>query len=87
MPPLFGAGLCPAKFTVPTENFKKREYEMDTVKTQAKQILDHLPDEATWEDLMQRIYVRQMIEAGIRDADAGRVQDVGEVRRAFGLPE
>ena len=60
---------------------------MDTVKAQAKQILDHLPDEATWEDLMQQIYVRQTIEAGIRDADAGRVQDVGEVRRTFGLPE
>ena len=37
--------------------------------------------------LVYRIDVRQSIEAGIRDADAGRVESVTEVRRSFGLPE
>lgn len=55
------------------------------IKEQAYKILDNLPDEATWEDLMQQIYVRQAIEAGIRDSDAGRTMEVKEVRKRFGL--
>jgi hypothetical protein len=42
--------------------------------------LDNLPESATWEDLMYRIYVRQAIEAGIKDSDQGRTLDVKEVR-------
>ena len=34
---------------------------------------------------MYRIYVRQRIDAGLEDAEAGRVVDVAEVRRQFGL--
>jgi predicted transcriptional regulator len=33
-----------------------------------------------------RIYVRQSIDAGICDADAGRVVSVEKVRAKFGLP-
>jgi hypothetical protein len=60
---------------------------VSTIKDEARRIVDDLPDDATWEDLVYRIYVRQSIEAGIRDADAGRVESVAEVRRSFGLPE
>ncbi|CAB1063799.1 hypothetical protein D1BOALGB6SA_8583 [Olavius sp. associated proteobacterium Delta 1] len=35
---------------------------------------------------MYRIYVRQAIEAGIKDSDQGRTLDVKEVRKKFGLP-
>ncbi len=55
------------------------------VKTDALRIVDSLPDNATWDDLMYRIYVRQCVESGIADAEAGRVVDVSEVRRRFGL--
>ena len=44
-----------------------------------------IPEDATWDDLMYRIYVRQAIEAGIKDSDAGRTIDVKEVRARFGL--
>jgi predicted transcriptional regulator len=44
-----------------------------------------LPEDASWDDLMYRVYVRLCIEAGIQDADAGQVVDVEEVRRQFGL--
>lgn len=56
------------------------------VKQEAKRLVDELSDDATWDDLMYTIYVRQSIEAGIRDADAGRVLSVDEVRARFGLP-
>lgn len=58
----------------------------ESVKEQAYHLLDNLPDSATWEDLMYRIYVRQAIEAGIRDSDEGQTVDVKEVRKRFGLP-
>lgn len=55
------------------------------IKSDAHRMIDALPDDATWDDVMYRVYVRQCIEAGIEDADAGRVMHVEEVRRKFGL--
>ena len=43
------------------------------IKSDARRIVDELPDNATWEDLMYEIYVRESIEAGLADVDAGRV--------------
>jgi len=60
--------------------------QAESIKQQAHQLLDSLPDSATWEDVMHRIYVRQAIEAGLKDSDAGRTVDVKEVRKRFGLP-
>jgi hypothetical protein len=57
-----------------------------SVKEQAHRLLDNLPDTATWDDVMYRVYVRQAIEAGIKDSDQGRTLDVKEVRKRFGLP-
>ena len=57
----------------------------DSIKQKAHQLLDKLPDSASWEDVMYRIYVRQAIEAGIKDSDQGRMTDVSEVRKRFGL--
>ena len=56
------------------------------IKEQAHRLVDNLPDGATWEDVMYRIYVRQAIEAGLKDSDEGRTVDVKEVRKRFGLP-
>ena len=55
------------------------------VKAEAVRLVNDLPESATWDDLMYRIYVRQCIDAGVADADANRVVSVEEVRRRFGL--
>ena len=55
------------------------------IRSEAHRLIDTLPDDATWDDIMYRLYVRQCIEAGIEDADAQRVIEVDEVRRRFGL--
>ena len=60
--------------------------QIENVKEKAHQLLNNLPDTATWEDLMYRIYVREAIEAGLIDSDQGRTVDVTEVRKKFGLP-
>ena len=59
--------------------------QTESIKQEAYRILDKLPDEATWDDLMYQIYVRQAIEAGIKDSEEGRTVDVQEVRKKFGL--
>lgn len=55
------------------------------IKSDAHRMIDSLPDNATWDDVMYRVYVRQCIEDGIEDADAGRILDVEQVRQRFGL--
>ena len=55
------------------------------VKKEAHRLIESLPESATWDDLMYTVYVRQAIEAGLEDSEAGRVLDVGEVRAKFGL--
>lgn len=56
-----------------------------TVKEEAAQLVRDLPEDATWDDLMQKIYARQAIESGLEDSEAGRTMDVKEVRKKFGL--
>ena len=58
---------------------------MSTVKEEAERLIRELPDNATWDDLMYEIYVRQKIEEGIKAADEGRILSHEEVRRRFGL--
>jgi len=57
------------------------------IKEEAHRLLEDLPKSATWDDLMYKIYVRQAIEGGLEDSDAGRTIDVKEVRAKFGLPK
>lgn len=57
-----------------------------TVKEEARRLIDRLPEDADWDDLMEEIYVRTVIENGLRDSDAGRTTPVEEVRKQFGLP-
>lgn len=45
---------------------------MNTAKEAAKQLIDHLPDEASWDDIMYELYVKQKIEEGLADIEAGR---------------
>ena len=55
------------------------------IKKEAHDLLEKLPPDATWDDLMYEIYVRQAIEAGLKDSRAGRTIDVKDVRSRFGL--
>ena len=60
------------------------------IKPDARQLVESLPDSATWDDLAYEVYVRQAIEHGLADADAGRTVEHeeamarirGRIRRA-----
>ena len=55
-------------------------------KEDAHRLVDQLPDNATWDDLMHEIYVREAIEKGLSDSKEGRTKDVKEVREKYRLP-
>lgn len=59
---------------------------MATVKEEARQVIERLPEHATWDDLIDELYVRQKIMAGIKAADEGRVIPHEEVRMKFYSP-
>ena len=63
-----------------------KEIMRANIKEEARRLVEALPDDSTWEDLMYQIYVRETIEAGLADSKAGRVTDVEKVRDEFGLP-
>jgi hypothetical protein len=56
------------------------------IKDEARRLVENLPNSSTWDDLMYEIYVRQVIEEGLKDSKAGRTTDVRDVRKRFGLP-
>jgi hypothetical protein len=56
-------------------------------KEQAHKLVDQMPAQATWDDLMREIYIRQVVEQGLADSKAGRTKSVNEVRAKYGLPE
>ena len=58
----------------------------ENIKDAARRLLERLPDNVTWDELMHEIYVRQAIEAGLSDSRAGKTIDVTVVREKFGLP-
>ncbi len=57
------------------------------IKSRVRETIDSLPADATWDDVMYRLYVRQKIEAGLEDIESGRTLSVSEVRKRFGLSE
>ncbi len=58
-----------------------------SIKREAQRLVENLPENATWDDLMYEIYVRQAIETGLKDSDEGRTVDVKEVRAKFEFAE
>lgn len=57
-----------------------------SIKQVAHQVIDQLPDQASWKDLIYELSVMQDIEEGLADSEGGRVVDNATVRKEFGLP-
>ena len=54
---------------------------MSAVKTAAREIIERLPEDADWEDLMYQLYVREKIEIGLQQIADGEGVDHEEVFR------
>lgn len=56
---------------------------MSIVREEAKKIIEKLPDEASWDDVMYGMYVRKKIDEGIQAAEEGLLLSHEEVKKRF----
>ena len=54
---------------------------MPNAKDAARQIIEHMPDQATWDDIMYEFYVKQKIETGLKAAAEGHTVSHEEAKR------
>ncbi len=55
------------------------------IKEEGRKLIEKMPERSTWDDLMRKIYVRQAIESGLADSEAGRTTSVDALRADYGL--
>jgi predicted transcriptional regulator len=53
---------------------------MSTAKEEAIKTISRRPDEASWDEIMYKIYVKRKIEEGLKAADEGRTVSHEEVK-------
>jgi predicted transcriptional regulator len=56
---------------------------MGGVREEAQKLIEALPEETSWDDLIYQMYVRKKIARGIEAADQGRVVAHEEVKKQF----
>lgn len=55
------------------------------IKQQAHELIDQLPDSATWRDVAYEMIVRREIELGMADSEANRTKSAEDVLKEFGF--
>ncbi|HZH88528.1 MAG TPA: hypothetical protein VFD78_05050 [Chitinophagaceae bacterium] len=54
---------------------------MSGLKEEAKKIIEDLPENATWDDLMYQLYVKKRVETGIKEIENGETFSHEEVKK------
>jgi len=54
---------------------------MPSAKDAARRLIEQLPEQATWDDIMYELYVKQKIEAGLKAVEEGRTISHEEMKR------
>ena len=56
---------------------------MGAVKAEAMKLIDSLPEETSWDDIIYQMYVRRKIQRAIEAAEQGRVVTHDQVKKQF----
>ena len=56
-------------------------------KREAHELIDALPDSATWQDVAYEVELRASIERGLADSDAGRLVAIENLMNELGVEE
>ena len=54
---------------------------MKTAKQSAIKAIQTLPDDSSYEDIMEKLYFMQKVETGLKDVEEGRVVSHEEVKK------
>lgn len=57
-----------------------------TPKEVARKLIDQLPDNASWQEILYYLEVHIDVEAGLDDIRRGHVEEAIAVRKEYGLP-
>lgn len=57
--------------------------EKADLKKELEGLLKDLPEDADWDDLMYKIYVRQSIEQGLKDSEEGQVISHEKIKQKY----
>ena len=55
------------------------------IRQAAHQLIDQLPENSTWDDVLYRLAVRHSIEKGLTESEVEDGRDTKSVRAEFGL--
>lgn len=55
------------------------------LKKAAHDLIDKLPDNASWDDVVYKMVTRREIELGLADSDASRTTPVEDIAKEFGI--
>ena len=53
------------------------------IKQALHKLADVLPEDATWKDVAYEAYVRQEMQAGLAEAQCGKIAEESEVKNTF----
>ena len=54
---------------------------MSIVKDEAKRLINKLPEQASWDDVMYQFYVKKKLAAALKAAEEGRVVSHREAKK------
>jgi len=54
---------------------------MSIIKKEAKKLIDRLPDQATWDDIMYEFYVKKKLAIALKAAEEGNVVSHKQVKK------
>ena len=54
---------------------------MSTIKEEARRLIDRLPEQATWDDLLYEFYVKKKIALSLKAAEEGKIMPHDEVKK------
>jgi hypothetical protein len=52
---------------------KRGAYIMCIIKEEARKIIDNMPEQATWDDIMYQFYVKKKIMVSLKAAEDGNI--------------
>jgi len=61
--------------------------EKAKLKKEVEHLLKSLPDNAGWDDLMYKIYIRQSLDQGLKDVEAGHLVSHEGIKQKFQPPK
>ncbi len=64
-------------------NIKRGNEKMLNTKEQMKEVIDHQPEDSSYEEILRELAFRRMIERGLKDSENGRTISNNEMKKVI----